>query len=72
MFNKGLSTEMSSLTQRVKEDLNYLIDYHKYKFLYYYFLKITHKIPSFINFASNINKIEKKCFILLKKSKNLV
>ncbi len=67
MFNKGLSTEMSSLTQRVKEDLDYLIDYHKYKFLYYYFLKITHKIPSFINFASNINKIEKKMFYTFKK-----
>ena len=60
MFNRGLSTNMSSFTLRVKEDLTYLKECYKKKYLYYYFLKIFSKIPTVVYFNRNIKKLQYK------------
>lgn len=70
MFNRGLSTNISSFVLRVKEDLIYLRECYKEKFLYYYFLKIFYKIPTIIHFDKNIIKYQKKLTSTFKNLEN--
>ena len=46
MYNKGLSTNLSSVTTRIKEDLTYLKECYGSKYLVNYFKKVFYKIPS--------------------------
>ena len=59
MFNQGLSTNISQLKLRIREDLQYLWQYHRTLFIWYYFLKVVSKIPSYF-LKENISIYEKK------------
>ena len=69
MFNQGLSTNISQLKLRIREDLQYLWQYHRTLFLWYYFLKVVSKIPSYFlkeNISLYENKFQKNISFLEK------
>ena len=71
MFNRGLSTNMSSFFLRINEDLTYLKECYKEKYLFYYFLKILYKIPTIIIFDNKVKKYQKKLLSYFRKIENV-
>jgi glycosyltransferase involved in cell wall biosynthesis len=70
MFNRGLSTNISSMSLRMKEDFKFLKECYGAMFFFYYIIKVLYKFPSILISKKSIENHQRKLILTFKKLEN--